>query len=69
MLQNSSLQINKKDSHGVNAFWIAAYYGEIHIMSILKDKKIDIHVRNESQSNALHIATKKRNIEAVRWLV
>ena len=38
-------------------------------MRMLRDKKIDTFVRNESQSNALHIATKKRNIPAVKFLV
>ena len=27
MMQNGRLDINKRDKYGVNAFWIAAFYG------------------------------------------
>jgi len=28
MVQNPRLDVNKQDKHGINAFWIAAFYGQ-----------------------------------------
>ena len=36
MLKNPTLDINKTDNFGVNAFWIAAFYANIKVSS---DKK------------------------------
>jgi len=35
MLANRTLDINKQDRYGVNAFWLAAFYGKIDFMQIL----------------------------------
>lgn len=32
MLANRTLDINKQDRYGVNAFWLAAFYGKIDFM-------------------------------------
>jgi hypothetical protein len=43
---------------GVNAFWIAAFYGHGQVMGILAEKGIDIfNVNKTTGSNVLHIAT------------
>jgi len=31
MLQNSTIEINKTDAFGVNAFWMAAFYGHTEV--------------------------------------
>jgi ankyrin repeat protein len=41
MLENRNLDINKTDSNGVNAFWIAAWSGHVDIMRRLAAKRID----------------------------
>jgi hypothetical protein len=35
MIANKTIEINKQDRYGVNAFWIAAFYGRIEFMQIL----------------------------------
>ena len=35
MLENSRLDLNKRDKFGVNAFWIAAFYGQISSIKLL----------------------------------
>ena len=38
--------MNKTDRYGVNAFWIAAYYGHIDAMRTLVQFKVDIYAKN-----------------------
>ena len=42
MLNNQTLDINKQDKYGVNAFWISAFYGKIEFMKKLKENHADI---------------------------
>lgn len=56
MLQNSKLEVNKTDGYGVNAFWIAAFYGHcnvrkkylklIKIMKLLASRGAEIRCKN-----------------------
>jgi ankyrin repeat protein len=46
MLNNQTLDINKQDKYGVNAFWIAAFYGKIEFMKKLKENHADIYAVN-----------------------
>ena len=69
MLQNRNIEVNKTDSFGVNAFWIAAFYGHLNVMKRLMSKGADIYSRNHNGSNVLHIATKKNNLEIVQELI
>ena len=69
MLANQTLDINKQDRYGVNAFWIAAFYGKIDFMETLRTHGADIYATNQNGSNALHIAVKRKNIDVVRYLV
>jgi ankyrin repeat protein len=63
------VNINKTDKYGINAFWIAAFYGNIEVMKSLVDRGADIFARNHNGSNALHIAVKKNNFSIVQALV
>ena len=63
------MNINKTDKYGINAFWIAAFYGNIEVMKSLVDRGADIFARNHNGSNALHIAVKKNNFSIVQALV
>jgi len=63
------VNINKADKYGINAFWIAAFYGNIEVMKSLVDRGADIFARNHNGSNALHIAVKKNNFSIVQALV
>jgi ankyrin repeat protein len=69
MLSNKTVNINKTDKYGINAFWIAAFYGNIEVMKSLVDRGADIFARNHNGSNALHIAVKKNNFSIVQALV
>jgi ankyrin repeat protein len=63
------VNVNKTDKFGINAFWIAAFYGHPEIMKLLMSKGADIFSRNHNGSNALHIAVKKNNFEIVKALI
>ena len=69
MLQNSRIQINKRDKFGVNAFWIAAFYGQVSTMELLRRTDIDIYAKNQNGSNALHMAVKRDSNSVLRSLM
>jgi ankyrin repeat protein len=69
IVNNPQTNINQIDKHGVNAFWVASFYGHIEIMRYLLSKGIDTMSRNLNGSNALHIAVKKGNLKVVRTLL
>ena len=46
MLEKKGLEINACDSFGVNAFWIAAFYGHTECMWVLRSAGIDTTVKN-----------------------
>ena len=71
MLKNPSVDLNHIDEkEGVNAFWLAAFYGHGHVMSILAKHGIDVLNRHKiTQSNALHIATEKEHANIVKLLI
>ncbi|TNV82090.1 hypothetical protein FGO68_gene1920 [Halteria grandinella] len=69
MLQNQTIDVNRKDRFGVNAFWIAAFNEHIDIMKKLAHAGIDIHCKNQNGSNAMHIAVKQNSIQVVQALV
>ena len=68
-LPNLIVDLNQKDASGINAFWIAAYYNHARLLRNLSDLGIDTQVINELGSNALHIAVKRGNIEAIHELI
>ena len=37
MLQNKGLDINMTDNYGINAFWIAAFSGNVEVMKELAE--------------------------------
>jgi len=61
MLNNTTLDIDIIDEHtGINAFWLAAFYGHGKIMEILAEKGINIlNTHKETKSNALHVAVER----------
>lgn len=67
MIVNHSphVNINKCDKHGVNAFWVAAFYDHVEILRYLASKGLDIMNRNNNGSNALHIAVKNGHSKIV----
>jgi len=69
MMANKTLDVNKTDRFGVNAFWIAAFYGRIEFLQILLTCKANIYATNQNGSNALHIAVKRNNLEVVKYLI
>ena len=46
IFQNNNIDVNRTDRYGVNAFWIAAFYGHIVTMQVLFKHKVDIYARN-----------------------
>jgi ankyrin repeat protein len=69
MLKNKTININRCDSYGINAFWIASFYGHTEAMRLLIANGADIFARNHNGSNALHIAVKKNNFSIVKALL
>jgi ankyrin repeat protein len=55
--------------HGVNAFWIAAYYNQFRILRMLSELGCERMCKNEIGSNALHIAVKRKNLESIEELI
>lgn len=50
------IQVTEPET-GVNAFWLAAFYGHGQVMKVLAEKGIDIfNVNKVTGSNVLHIA-------------
>ena len=58
MLENKKLDINKVDNNGLNAFWIAARYGNGEVMRILAEHGIDIYNTDRKGNNSLHLSAK-----------
>ena len=69
MSQNSTIDVNKTDRNGVNAFWIAAWYGRVETMRKLLSMRVDPLAANQNGSNALHIAVKLGHFEAVKEII
>lgn len=69
MLENQFLDINKKDSKGINSFWIAANYGHGGVMKLLAEAGIDIFCTDGIGNNALHIASSKNFLNVVKMLI
>ena len=62
MFQNEGLNSNLTDRYGVNAFWIASFYGHTQTMQKLMDYGVNIYATNQNGSNALHMAVKRSNM-------
>lgn len=58
MSNNSTLDVNKTDKNGVNAFWIAAWFGRVETMRKLLSMHVDPQATNQNGSNSLHISVK-----------
>ena len=69
MRQNATLDVNKTDKNGVNAFWIAAWFGRIETIRKLMSMKVDSLAANQNGSNSLHITVKLGHFEVVRELI
>ena len=35
MVKNKNIDLNMRDKYGINAFWIAAFYGYVEIVKLL----------------------------------
>jgi len=68
-LPNLIVDINQQDIHGVNSFWIAAYYNQFRVLRLLSELGCERLAKNEIGSNALHIAVKRKNREVVEELI
>lgn len=71
LLQNPRVDINSKDKEtDVNSFWLASFYGRGAVMGLLAEKGIDIYQKHrENQSNALHVAVERGNLNVVNMLL
>jgi len=69
MLCNPALDIDKADKNGVNAFFMAAYHGNLPVMRRLMEKGADMFQKNANGSNVLHIAAKRGNVEVLQELI
>ena len=55
------IDINKQDEEGLNAFSIAAQYGNGEIMRILAERGIEIYNTDKKGNNALHLSARFEN--------
>ena len=58
MLENKMIDIDKTDSEGLNAFWIAGRCGHGGIMQVLAEKGINIMNTDKEGNNVLHTAAR-----------
>jgi ankyrin repeat protein len=65
MLKNRTIKLNQTDRYGNNAFWMAAFYGNVEVMKYLAEHGANVHAKNHNGSNVLHIAVKKNNLKVV----
>lgn len=56
ILQNKYVDVQVITHEGVNAFWIACFYGYGHIMKLLAEHNIRVFSCNEDKVTALHLA-------------
>ena len=59
MLQNKTLDVNKKDSDGINSFWISCYFGHGRVMSVLAEAGCDVFNTDPKGNNVLHVAARR----------
>jgi ankyrin repeat protein len=69
MLQNKTLDVNKKDVLGTNSFWIAARFGHGGVMRLLAENGADVLNFDNKGYNALHIAAKNGYDNVVKMLI
>ena len=71
LVRNLSIELDIVDQEtGVNAFWLAAYYGRGKCLSILGSSGSDMmHQHKITNANALHIAIIKGHFDVVRQLI
>jgi ankyrin repeat protein len=71
MVVNKTINIDRKEEiDGVNAFWLAAYFGRGSCLSILANSGINIlNTHAENGQNALHIAILRNHQKIVMQLV
>ena len=70
MLKNNSLDLNARDAYtGINAFWLACYYGRGGIMRELANAGIDIYNCNKQKVNVFHLAIYKNLEDVVQMLL
>jgi ankyrin len=70
LLTNKSIEIDKENANGVNAFWIACYGGHGGIMKVLAEEGTDIFVSDRQKGeNVLHLACKKNYVNIVKMLL
>ena len=46
MSSNPRMDMHKTDRYGVNAFWIASYFGHVETMRALVQWKVNIYAKN-----------------------
>ena len=69
ILMNKTVDINLENEQGVNAFWIACFFGHGQIMKTLADKSINIFTKNKEDVNVMHLAVEKNHIKIVDMLL
>ena len=69
MLRNGNVNVNQTEKYGINAFWIAAFYGQKDAVRMLNNTLIDKFSANSKGSNALHIAVKRNHLTTVQAII
>ena len=68
LIVNQSININQEDNAGINALYVATYYGYINILKLLKNLGGEFKPSVKG-TTVLHIACKKGYIDIVRYLL
>lgn len=67
LTHNASVDI--KDKHGMDAFLLAAWFGNLNILKTLVEKGVDQKSTNEEGLNALHCAAQNNQISIVQCII
>ena len=65
MLENRMIDLNKCDSEGLNAFWIACICGNGAVMKLLAERGTDVMNTDKHGNNVLHVAAKHARLKLV----
>ena len=68
LLSNQSIDINAKDNSGINAMYVATYYGHLEALALLENQgaKFD---KTFKGTTLLHVAAKRGYLDVIKHLV
>lgn len=69
IINTKGVNLNAQDDYGKTPFYLAAEMGCIDILSLLKDKGVEINRRAKSNLSPIHAAIRCNQVESVKFLL